>query len=210
MPRITAPTVAEHRSRRRDELIQAATEELLESGVDAVTLARVGKRIGLARSSVYEYFNSATDLLAEIALGSFAEWTGEIERALAGSATASERLDGYIFTSLRLVAEGKHDVADALGGTRLPDYHRREVIELHVALMSPLRDAVDQMGVENPSLMVELIQGLVEAGSRRIARGDDYVRVARATISLVHSGLTPATPADPSVPSDASSLTGTH
>lgn len=196
MPKISAPTVAEHRSRRRDELIRAATDELLESGVDAVTLARVGKRIGLARSSVYEYFNSATDLLAEIALSSFAEWTGEIERALAGSASAAERLDGYILTSLRLVAEGKHDIADALGGTRLPDYHRREVIELHVALMSPLRDAVDQMGVENPTLMVELIQGMVEAGSRRIARGDDYMRVARATISLVHNGLVPVAPAE--------------
>lgn len=200
MPKISAPTVAEHRSRRREELIRAATVELLENGVGAVTLARVGKRIGLARSSVYEYFSSATDLLAEISVASFAEWTSEIERSLLGASTAFERLDGYIFTSLRLVSEGKHDIADALGGTKLPDYHRREVIELHVSLMSPLRDAIEEMGVENPTLMVELIQGMVEAGSRRIGRGDDYVRVARATISLVHGGLLPAASAESEAP----------
>lgn len=189
MPKITAPTVAEHRSRRREALIDAATDELLSGGIDAVTLARVGQRIGLARSSVYEYFSSATDLLAEIALVSLAQWSGEIERSIAGSPEPAARIDGYIATSLRLVAEGKHDVADALGSMKLPDYHRREVIEIHSSLLAPLRSAVAELGVEQPEILVDLIQGVVEAGSRRVSRGEDHVQVAATSIRLVHVGL---------------------
>ena len=59
MPRIDAPTVAEHHAQRRAALLAAAEELLAEQGVEAVTPAAVGARAGLARSSVYQYFSSS-------------------------------------------------------------------------------------------------------------------------------------------------------
>ena len=61
MPKISAPTVAEHRVRQRDALLHAATELLVDGGVSAVTPAAVGAAAGLARPSVYQYFSSGAD-----------------------------------------------------------------------------------------------------------------------------------------------------
>ena len=58
MPRISAPTVAQHRMRQRDALLHAATELLVSGGLSAVTPAAVGAAAGLARPSVYQYFSS--------------------------------------------------------------------------------------------------------------------------------------------------------
>ncbi|WP_406673984.1 helix-turn-helix domain-containing protein [Nonomuraea sp. N2-4H] len=62
MPRIQAPTVAEHRAAQRRALLDAAREILAETGRPP-TLARVAERAGLARSSLYQYFRSSGDLL---------------------------------------------------------------------------------------------------------------------------------------------------
>ncbi|MGB8020339.1 MAG: TetR family transcriptional regulator, partial [Candidatus Nanopelagicales bacterium] len=66
MPRIDAPTVAEHHQMRRAALIAAANDLLATEGVEAVTLGAVGAAAGLARSSVYQYFDSTGSLLAEL------------------------------------------------------------------------------------------------------------------------------------------------
>lgn len=62
MPRIQAPTVAEHRAAQHRALVDAARQILAETGRPP-TLARVAARAGLARPSLYQYFRSAEDLL---------------------------------------------------------------------------------------------------------------------------------------------------
>ncbi len=52
MPRIDAPTVAEHHQMRRAALMAAAGDLLATQGVESVTLGAVGAAAGLARSSV--------------------------------------------------------------------------------------------------------------------------------------------------------------
>ena len=56
MPKISAPSIVEHRELRRQQLISAALELALGEGAEAVTVAAVAKKAGLARSSIYEYF----------------------------------------------------------------------------------------------------------------------------------------------------------
>lgn len=51
MPKISAPTVAEHRVRQRGALLRAAIELLVDGGVSAVTPAAVSAAAGLARPS---------------------------------------------------------------------------------------------------------------------------------------------------------------
>ena len=58
MPRITAPTVAEHRDQRWADLVAAGQELLVTEGPDAVTMTAVAARAGLSRTAVYEYFLS--------------------------------------------------------------------------------------------------------------------------------------------------------
>jgi len=189
MPRISAPTVVEHRSRQRSALIAAAREELLLNGPAAVTPAAVGKRAGLARSSVYEYFSSAPEILAELAVTALHEWADELEAALEQSAPGAARLEDYIRITLRMVAEGKHALAGALAGARLPEAKRAEFAVLHVALLSPVSRAVDELGLDEPGVRVQLVQGVVDSATRQIEAGADPVAVTDAAVALVLRGV---------------------
>ncbi|MEK8226875.1 helix-turn-helix domain-containing protein [Oerskovia sp. M15] len=62
MPRISAPTVAEHRAAQMRVLLDAARSLLAETGRPP-TFSALAERAGLARPSLYQYFRSADDLL---------------------------------------------------------------------------------------------------------------------------------------------------
>lgn len=61
VPRIAAPTVEEHRRVRRQQILDA-TIELLRSG-GSVTMAAIADTSGLPRTTVYEYFASADQII---------------------------------------------------------------------------------------------------------------------------------------------------
>ena len=73
MPRIEAPRVAEHHARQRRALLDAAHALLAETG-EAPSMAAVGRRAGLARSSVYQYFDSPGALLHAVVTDVFPTW----------------------------------------------------------------------------------------------------------------------------------------
>ena len=62
MPKITAPTVQEHRARMNERLVDAAENILREGGVRALTAGAVAKEAGIARNSIYRYVDSVDDL----------------------------------------------------------------------------------------------------------------------------------------------------
>ena len=72
MPKISAPTIAEHREARRDALLAAAAQLML-SGTP-FTVAQVASEVGLSRSAVYEYYASAADLIADVLVDEMALW----------------------------------------------------------------------------------------------------------------------------------------
>ena len=189
MPRISAPTVAEHRALQRAALVSAAEDELLAHGAAAVTAASVGKRAGLARSSVYEYFASASDLIAEVASRSFEQWGQELSAAMAAAPSGIERLAAYITTTLRLVAEDKYAVVHALHGVTFSPEHLERFAEQHTELVRPLRDVVAELGLSYPEIRVELIQGVVDAAVKQVATGRDVEKVSRLSVELVTQGL---------------------
>ena len=64
MPRIAAPTVAEHRDMRRASLLAAARDLLREGGSSALTMGALASATGLSRPTVYEYFPSTDAVIA--------------------------------------------------------------------------------------------------------------------------------------------------
>ena len=83
MPRIETETLAQHRDWRRNQLIEAAASIALESGGAAVTVAAVAQRAGLSRTSVYEYFGSSADLIADLVLEELNNFAGYLRNAVA-------------------------------------------------------------------------------------------------------------------------------
>src|SRR5450631_3357698 len=106
MPKISAPTVAQHRVRQRGALLRAATELLVNGGVSAVTPAAVGAAAGLSRPSVYQYFSSGADILAAVVEEAFPPANESLRLALDSAVGPAEKLDTYVRETLRLAAEG--------------------------------------------------------------------------------------------------------
>ena len=86
MPKIQAPTVVLHRELRRQQLINAAMELAMESGAESITVAAVATKAGLARSSIYEYFASSADLVADLVLEELEYFTNRLAEAVGDEA----------------------------------------------------------------------------------------------------------------------------
>jgi AcrR family transcriptional regulator len=171
MPKIEAATVAEHRNRQHRALLDAAQRVLLCDGVKAVTPGNVGRSVGLQRSSVYKYFASGADLLAELVEESFASWADDIASAVGSETTPSERIDAYARTTLELAAAGRHHIATALAGVDLGSNCRARIAELHRGLTAPLQAALADRGDEHPEITAALIQGVLDGTIRLLDSG---------------------------------------
>lgn len=189
MPRIDAPTIAEHRDQRRASLLAAGNELVLAGGPRAVTMTAVAARAGLSRTAVYEYFASTEDLLAAVLGERMTAWTADVEAALAATRTPQEKVATYVRVSLELIKDGSHGLLVLLSAETLPTHVRRQLSELHATLAAPLNSAVAELGVPDVDLATRYVQGVVEAAARRVAPGQDIDEETAAATSFVIAGL---------------------
>lgn len=140
MPRISAATVADHRANQHAALLEAAREILVSEGVHALTPAAVGARIGLARSSVYRYFSSTADILAQLVEDAFPRWSARLRAAIAPTgpdASLPARIRAYGRAALDFVGSPDYALIPALQAIGLPGECRVRVDELHGELIAP-------------------------------------------------------------------------
>lgn len=181
MPRITAPTLAEHREQRRDALIEAAAGVLRESG--AVTMGAVAERTGLSRSAVYEYYRSAADLIADVVVDELIAWIDHLASVVRDIEDPRERLEAWMRASLAYVADGRHELVRAAGDVSLPPVRRAQVQALHRELAAPVHAALCELDVPHADRVTSYVWGVVESATRHIEAGradDDEVDAAIA------------------------------
>ena len=167
MPRINAATLAEHRVLQRRAVLDAARDLLAETG-QAPTLAEVGKRAGLARSSVYEYARSKEDLLAAVVADVFPVWADRIRAAIDAARTPGDKVWAYVESNIEFFAGSEQRVARALGTVVDPEVLHGPMQEFHDALQRPLRDALAELGEPDPDAMADLIDATVLGASRDV------------------------------------------
>ncbi|HET8928418.1 MAG TPA: TetR/AcrR family transcriptional regulator [Microbacterium sp.] len=190
MPRISAPTVAEHRANQRAALIHAGEAVLLESGLAAVMPRSVCERAGLARSSFYDYFATKDDLLVAIAIDAIERWDAEIEQELAGAEPGLGELRRFIDATMAMTAAGKHAIAGALRDADLSPSRLEDLMTLHDALLRPLIRVLSELGLSESKSAVTLVQGVLGAGIQLVSHGLDHRTVADDTFRLLTRGLT--------------------
>ncbi|MSX62920.1 MAG: TetR family transcriptional regulator, partial [Actinobacteria bacterium] len=108
MPRINTATLSEHRDWRRNQLIAAASAIALEQGGQAVTVAAVAERAGLSRTSVYEYFGSSAELVADLVIDELTVFAQSLQGAVALTSDPYDAIDAWIDAALRYIADGRH------------------------------------------------------------------------------------------------------
>lgn len=176
MPRITAPTVAEHRAIQERALLDAAHALLEETG-DAPTMAEVAKRAGLARSSVYQYFASRHDLLQAMVRDIFPRWTERITSAMQRAQTPADRILAYAIENVALVHEGSHAVGSALMALAPGEALDEQANRMHVQIQEPLIETLQELGVAAPESMAEMINSVVHAATRLLDTGQSFEEV---------------------------------
>ena len=189
MPKISAPTVAEHRVRQREALLQAATELLVDGGVSAVTPAAVGAAAGLSRPSVYQYFSSGADILAAVIEDAFPPANEALRIALEAANGPAERLDTYVRVSLRLAREGAHRPAAALAAAQLPDVCMARLRELHHEQAAPFLLALKELETPELQLTAQLLGGVLEAAMGAVESGTSLAAVTERTLTLVRAAV---------------------
>nr|BFF09279.1 TetR/AcrR family transcriptional regulator [Microbacterium flavescens] len=190
MPKISAPTVAEHRAMQRAALVRAGEAVLLESGLAAVTPRSVCERAGLARSSFYDYFATKDDLLVAIAIAAIEQWDAEIEQELTGAEPGLGELRRFIDATMEMTAAGKHAIAGALSDANLSPSRLEDLMTLHDALLRPLVRVLSHLGLSESKSAVALVQGILGAGVQLVSHGVDHRAVADDVYRLITRGLT--------------------
>ena len=184
MPQIDAPTVAEHRAQQREALLDAAERILLGEGHGALTFRALGDQTGLARNSIYRYFSSRDDLIAALCERDMPRWLEELDAAMAAADGSDARVAAFVSTQLRLVAGGRHRMAQLLGDAPLGPAVRARINALAyrpAALLEP------ELGDADPQLVAQLVQGIVNAGVRLLHGAGTLEEVEPLTVTLAQT-----------------------
>ncbi|WP_029746838.1 TetR/AcrR family transcriptional regulator [Leucobacter chironomi] len=184
MPRITANTVAEHRANQERLLLDVAHAILEETG-EIGSMRDVAERAGLARSSVYHYFESTEALLQALVEDIFPRWTIRITDAMDAEPEPSGRLVAYALENLRLVHEGAHAVGSALAALSPGEALNEQAAGMHRAIQEPLIHTLEVLGVEDSEAMGEMINAVVHASTRLLEAGKPFSQVSSTLIAVI-------------------------
>ena len=187
MPKIAAATLAQHQARQRQAIIDASIS-LLASG-EALTLdvGSVSKRAGLARTSLYQYFDSVAALVATVVTFSCEARRvalGEIEGA------PTHAVQRYIDRSLDFDLSDLGRAERALMRGDLPVQCRDEVRRMRDDARRPLADLLSSAGFTEARLEIEILDGSLEAAAELIERSTPRARID-AVLSVYAARFTP-------------------
>lgn len=180
--------MALNREQRRAALLEAAATLILREGT--FTVAEVASEVGLSRSAVYEYYSSAADLIADVMVDELADWSADLQAAVDAQDDPASRIRAWVTAVLEYVRDGRHALVRAAGTVELPPTRRAQVQAQHRDLITPLSDAVTDLGLEDPSGVSMLIWGAVDAAITRIESGMTTAeRETDLVLDFIHGGV---------------------
>ena len=189
MPRIDTETLAQPRDWRRSQLIDAAASIALESGGAAVTVAAVAQRAGLSRTSVYEYFGSSSELVADLVIDELKNFAQILTEAVSQCGDNRNITECWIEAALTYIADGRHLLAKALNATTLPQSRSHQIASAHRALMAPLVKGFELMGVKDLQQAMAFVQAITDVATKRIEVGNDAEAEIKSATAFCINGL---------------------
>jgi len=189
MPKIQAPTIVAHRELRRQQLMGAAMELAIEGGAEAITVSAVAQKAGLSRSSIYEYFSSSADLIADLVLEELDYYTVRLADAIKDATDPFEKIELWIAEGLRYVEDGRHMLVKSLNTVSTPEFRKEEISLGHRRLISPLRQALSETGITEVASAAAFLQSVTDAASVRIDAGNEAELEISNAVSFAIAGL---------------------
>ena len=172
-PKIQAATIVEQRAMRQRQLIDAALAIAMESGAANITVGAVAQRAGLARSSIYEYFSSSADLIADLVIEELALYQKRLSQAVIGTQDPYQHIELWIAEALQYVVDGRHMLIKSLNAATIPEFRRDEISQGHRNLMTTISAPLQEIGLTDIRGAMSYLQNTIEAASVRIESGSD-------------------------------------
>jgi AcrR family transcriptional regulator len=143
MPKISAPTLHQHRAGTIERLLDAWGELVMAEGYDQVSLALLAKKVGMARTAIYNYFPDKETLL-------FAWTDREVQRTIhemtdkiAGEDSCSGKMRVAVHLQLKSFTD-RH----LPPGQEVAQLLRRDSHERFMKHIEPLEQAVREVIAE--------------------------------------------------------------
>ena len=108
MPKIDAPTVAEHRENMEKRLLDATEAILRDSHTARLTAGEVATRAGIARNSIYRYVDTVDELRAKVVARYLPDWLEAVDRAIGDATDPGDRIVAWVRANLEQAAETGH------------------------------------------------------------------------------------------------------
>lgn len=169
--------MAKHRAVQHRAVL-AATERLIVAGEGQMpTITDVAAEVGLARSSIYLYATSRTDLLIQLLIMSIDEWISELsDRMSSAGDDPGDRLAVYVDATLRLFLGGSHGPL-ITAAQQHPEAYADERVQAAHADMEPTLQKL--LGGISPASL-PLIDAAIQRGAELVAHSDaDLEAVSR-------------------------------
>ncbi len=195
MPRIDAPTVAEHHAQRRAEILAAAGRLFAERGVVATDLKDVADEVGLSRTALYRYFPDRDRLFLAWADQLHVQVASALEQVLADHDDPHARLEAWIEYQLRHVAGDGHAVGrrvqDELGA--LPPELRNRIEGAHRDLHDRLAGTIAEIVGHGPdvTLLASMVGAAIQGASTHVSDGtpvEDVLPIVQRAIAALLDG----------------------
>ena len=195
MPKIDAPTVAEHREMVRTRLIDAAEAILRASPTAQLTATEVSSAAGIARNSIYRYVGSVEELRGMVVERYLPDWLHAVVAAMDAATTSEDRVVTWVRANLEQAAESGHGWLMEAARSRSPDNSIDEVVaQAHTGMRERLTQVWQELLPTHPEhvpIATGLTVGILDAGFRQLDRGQPVDLVIQlgttATRALVTS-----------------------
>lgn len=181
-----APATAQ---RRREAILDAALRIIESGGAESISMATLAEQSGLSRPAIYQYFSSREHILGELLINDMADLSNEIDRLLSPLDDPFEQVRVWMHYSLSHVSSEQHRLVREISAEHLPEDMRGELMAMHGYFMTSLVTPLSQLGVEEPTSLVHLIFGAVNAAAKRIVAGASFVSEAAVLETFVVAGI---------------------
>lgn len=186
------------RSRRREEILQAAFIEFCEKGYDRAKIEEIAHRAGIGKSTVYEYFPSKAELLT--ATGDFilGQIFSDVERLLSDDRPVRQALADYLeYVSSMMGSIGAsflHIVGDLSVTQIVHDLCKRYLVTITASLEHVLQTAQER-GEISPDINIrtasQMIVTMPNPPFVRLVRQEHLRDSIERLIDLLFTGLAP-------------------
>lgn len=187
MPKISAPTVKEHRQAVMTRLVDAAEEILRSQGPAELTAGSVTARAGIARNSIYRYVDTIGDLRGLVLARYLPRWTSAVNARVEPLAEPRERVLEWVRANLDQASANGHGwLMEVARATRLDRGLQMDLENAHQT-QDFLAEGLAALGLVDKPIRAELIRAVVDAGFRSLDSGQALADVTHWALIAVEA-----------------------